>query len=247
LQRKLADASAVVTVSDYNLRFLRERYGEAARRVVRVYNGLDLELYRYSSPRVRSPRIVSVGRLVEKKGFGDLVAACSLLARQGSRFECDIIGAGPLQGELEAQIAAWGLVGRVRLLGPLPQVEVIEHLKRTAVFAGTYVVGTDGDRDGLPTVLVEAMALGTPVVAPTSPPSPSGHQRCDRSPRRRAIPAIALAIDRLLVDASLRSALADAPARGSSATSTCGSTLSRCAGRSRSEPAAASARLEIAS
>jgi glycosyltransferase involved in cell wall biosynthesis len=68
----------LIVVSDYNLAHLREGYGSAARRVRRIYNGLDLGRFPYRSPRERAPRIVGVGRLVEKKGFVDLIEACAI-------------------------------------------------------------------------------------------------------------------------------------------------------------------------
>ena len=77
LRPKLADAAVAVTVSDYNLTYLRESYGPAARHVRRIYNGLDLERFPYRSPRERPPRIVGVGRLVEKKGFAVLIEGCA--------------------------------------------------------------------------------------------------------------------------------------------------------------------------
>ena len=98
LRRKLEDASGVVTISDFHLDYLRETYGELADKVIRVYNGLDLEEYPYSEPRHRPPVILAVGRLVEKKGFADLIDACAILAGQGRRFRCRIIGAGTLEG-----------------------------------------------------------------------------------------------------------------------------------------------------
>lgn len=165
LRRKLDDAAAAVTVSDYNLEYLRETYGPAAARVRRVYNGLDLERFPYEAPCERLPRIVAVGRLVEKKGFGDLVEACALLAANGRQFACQIVGAGPEEAGLRARIEHRGLGDRVELLGPRPQSEMIEHVRNAAVFAASCVVGTDGNRDGLPTVLLEAMALGTPCVS----------------------------------------------------------------------------------
>lgn len=165
LSRKLSDAASVVTVSDYNLDFLREHYGEAASGVQRIYNGLELDNFPYEKPENRPPRIVSVGRLVEKKGFSDLVDACALLAAGGQDFVCDIIGAGPLEDELLARISRLGLTERVRLAGALPQSEVIEYLRDASAFALPCVTAADGNRDGLPTVLLEAMALGAPCVS----------------------------------------------------------------------------------
>jgi glycosyltransferase involved in cell wall biosynthesis len=165
LRRKLVEAAAVVTVSDFNLAYLRETYGGAAAGVRRVYNGLDLDRFPYRDPRERPPRVVAVGRLVEKKGFGVLVDAAALLAQRGIRLAVDIVGGGELEETLARQIQQRGLAGRVRLLGPRPQAEIARTLSEAAAFAAPCVVGRDGNRDGLPTTLLEAMALGTPCVS----------------------------------------------------------------------------------
>jgi len=125
LGRKLRDAAAVITVSDYNRDYLRATYGAAAGRGRRVYNGLDLGEFSYRSPEDRLPRVVAVGRLIEKKGFADLIEACALLAAHGRLFTCQILGSGELEADLRAQVERRGLVGRVELLGPRPQSEVI--------------------------------------------------------------------------------------------------------------------------
>lgn len=164
LRRKLADAQHVVTVSQFNLDHLREQFGPAAERVSLVYNGLDLDTFTFDSPVRRPATICSVGRLVEKKGFDVLIDACAMLAAAGRRVDCEIAGAGPLHAALELQIADRGLTGAVRLTGPMPQSGVRELLRRSAVFAAPCVIGSDGNRDGLPTVLLEAMAMGTPCV-----------------------------------------------------------------------------------
>ncbi len=165
LRRKLEGARAVVTVSDFNLEYLRENWGSAAEGVVRVYNGLDLDRFPFRSPTDREPIIVAVGRLVEKKGFSCLVDACGILAERGTPFRCKLIGAGPESHPLSEQIDKLGLSDRVELVGPRPQREVIAEISTAAVFAAPCVLGADGNRDGLPTVLLEAMALGTPCVS----------------------------------------------------------------------------------
>jgi glycosyltransferase involved in cell wall biosynthesis len=164
MRRKLADAAAVVTISDYNLAYLREQFGLAATNVRRIYNGLDLTRFSYRVPTGRPPRIVAVGRLVEKKGFDVLVDACALLHARGRHFTCDIVGSGNCEPALREQIASSGLQAQVQLLGPLPQREVAATVQQAAVFAAPCVIGADGNRDGLPTVLLEAMALGTPCI-----------------------------------------------------------------------------------
>lgn len=165
LSRKLADASATVSVSDFNVDYLQQHYGLAAERVQRIYNGLELDRFSYSAPYHRRPHIVAVGRLVEKKGFPVLIDACGLLAAAGVDFTCEIIGAGPLEQALHEQIKQRGLGRCISLLGPRPQQEIIERVRAGAMFVAPCIQATDGDRDGLPTVLLEAMALGTPSIA----------------------------------------------------------------------------------
>src|SRR5262249_22963219 len=153
LRRKFQEAAAVVTISDYHLDYLRKAFGPLAGRVQRIYNGLDLEEFPYTSPRDRHPVILAVGRLVEKKGFADLVEACALLARRGRPFRCRIVGTGALEADLRAQVERLGLQGRVELTGPLPQREVAREMQGAAVLAAPCAGGKDGDRDGLPNVI----------------------------------------------------------------------------------------------
>ncbi len=158
-------ARAVVTVSEFGVRFLGERYPDAASRLHRVYNGIDLGLFPPADFTAAPPTILSIGRLIEKKGFGDLVAACRLLQERGIDFRCEIIGEGPLGAALDEQIKSAGLTNKVTLAGSLPQREVSGRLARSAVFALPCVAETGGGMDNLPTVVMEAMAAGLPVVS----------------------------------------------------------------------------------
>jgi len=163
LARKLAPARFAVTVSDYNAAYLRPLANGT--RVVRVYNGIDLERFTPNgTPRDRPPLVLAVGRLIEKKGFDDLVRACASLDAEGTDFRCAIVGKGPLRDDLQTLIDRLGLGSRVSLTGPLPRERLLHLYPRAAVMAAPCTVGDDGNRDGLPTVLVEAMALGVPVV-----------------------------------------------------------------------------------
>jgi colanic acid/amylovoran biosynthesis glycosyltransferase len=211
LRRKLEDAASVITVSDFNVAFLRENYGPAAERVSRIYNGIDLQQFGYASPVSRPPLIVGVGRLIEKKGFGDLIAACALLRDQDRTFKCQIIGSGPLEQALRDQIARLELTNCVELLGPRPQGEVRDLVQRAAVFAAPCVIGEDGNRDGLPTVLLEAMALGTPCVSTdvTGIPEVLHHNETGLMVPQHDPAALANAIARLLDNAAQRGALAE--------------------------------------
>lgn len=163
---KLSEAAFTVTVSDCNAGHLTELCPEAADRIHRVYNGIDLLLF--SPAEEAAPgRILAVGRLVEKKGFAVLVDACALLRDRGMDFDCRIIGDGPLQGALQAQIDALDLAGRVTLAGPMPQEQLAAELGTAAIAVLPCVITPDGDRDGLPTVLLEAMGKAIPVVTTT--------------------------------------------------------------------------------
>ncbi len=212
LRRKLRDAVDVVTVSDFNRDYLTSEFGADADRVRRVYNGLDLDAFEFSDPSERSATIAAVGRLVEKKGFDVLLDALALLLADGHQVDLVLIGSGVLEGALRAQAERLGLADRVTMLGGLPQHRVAEVVANAAVFAAPCVVGEDGNRDGLPTVLLEAMALGTPCVATpvTGIPEIIEHEVTGLLVPERDPRALADALNRLLDDPVLRSGLAKA-------------------------------------
>ncbi|MEZ4457299.1 MAG: glycosyltransferase family 4 protein [Gemmatimonadales bacterium] len=167
LTARIAAAARVVTVSDYNrshLSALAGLRGVPADRIVRIYNGIDLAEYpvRFGG---RDLRVLAVGRLVEKKGFADLLAALHCLLRRGTPVAADLVGTGPLAESLALQARRLGLADLVQFHGALPRDEVARPLRHSGVFVAPCVVSADGDRDGLPTVMLEAMASGIPVVA----------------------------------------------------------------------------------
>ncbi len=212
LERKLDEAAGVVTVSDYNVDYLRSEYGAAASGVQRIYNGIDLKTFSYSSPAKRRLTILGIGRLVEKKGFADLLEACARLTAQGRPIDCRIIGAGPLEADLRAHAAWLGLDTSVCFLGPRPQAEIVREIHEASVCAAPCVLGADGNRDGLPTVLLEAMALGTPCVATpvTGIPEVIHDEITGLLVPEHDPDALAHAIGRLLDDEKLRCRLASA-------------------------------------
>ena len=215
LGQKLADAAAAVTISDYNLAFLRSTYGARSDRVVRIYNGLDLEALLPSVPLRRPPRVVGVGRLVEKKGFDRLIDALALMVRGGRTVRLDLVGAGPEEEALRARTAALGLTGVVTFHGPLPQGRALGLIKQAAALAAPCVVGTDGNRDGLPTVVLEGLALGTPVVATpvTGIPEAVVDGRTGLLVPEGDVAALAAALGALIDQPGLRCRLAEAGRR----------------------------------
>ena len=163
---KLIDKTrAVITETDYAARFVRERFPHCADRVHRIYNGLDLSEFRRSDFSSTPPLIIAVGRLIPKKGFGDLIRTCALLLGRGKSFRCDIIGEGPLENELRQQIDELHLQNNVVLTGAKPQTQLRGRLAAANVFVLPSVIDPDGGMDNLPTVIMEAMATGLPVVS----------------------------------------------------------------------------------
>ncbi|WP_246186893.1 glycosyltransferase [Microlunatus speluncae] len=218
LRERVADARRVITVSDFNLDHLRRTFGTDADRVGRIYNGIDLTRFPFTSPADRLddpasvPVIAAVGRLVPKKGFGDLIDAAALLRDAGHTFRVDLAGTGPLAVALAEQVRRLGLEDRVRLLGALPQTAVARLVGSAAAFAAPCVIGDDGNRDGLPTVVLEAMALGTPVVATgvTGLPEILDDGRTGLLIDQHDPAGLAAALARLLHQPDLRSGLAKA-------------------------------------
>ena len=163
---KLVDAAAaIVTVSDYSARDLKSRFPESAAKVHRIYNGVNFSRFHPPDPGSGTPAIVSIGRLIEKKGFADLISACALLTSRRRRFVCEIIGEGPLEETLRAQIASADVEGCVRLVGPQTQAQIALRLAHATIFVLPCTREADGGMDNLPTVIMEAMAAGLPVIS----------------------------------------------------------------------------------
>jgi len=196
------DASLVVTETEYARRWMEKKYPWAQGRVFRVFNGVALDDF---PPRVAAsglPRILSVGRYVEKKGFGDLIEACRLLRVRGFDFVCEIIGGGPLEAQLGAQIAESNLVQHVHLLGPRSHSDVRRMLAAAQVFVLACVPEKDGGSDNLPTVIVEAMLSSVPVISTQLAGVPemieNGRDGLLVAPKNPV--AIAEAVEKLLAD-----------------------------------------------
>lgn len=193
-------ASVVVTVSDFSLRYLQEHFPSLHGKFCRVYNGIDMSRFAASEIPSGRPLILSVGRYIEKKGFCTLVEACARL--EGMDFECQIIGHGPLEESLKEQAALLGVENRVHITGPKTESEIRSLLARARMFVLPCLTAHDGSMDNLPTVIMEAMAAGLPVVSTEVAAVPemvadgvTGHVVPERNPE-----AMAGAMKRLLED-----------------------------------------------
>jgi glycosyltransferase involved in cell wall biosynthesis len=214
LERKLGAARFVVTCTCANAGVLRARHARPDD-VHTIYHGLDTD---YFSPEPGAahdgvPLILAVGRLVEKKGFDQLIDACAQLSQEGVRFTCHIVGEhGSARDGLREQIDRLGLADRVHLLGAVTQDQLRQIYRSARVFALPCQIMDDGDRDGFPNVLGEAMAMGVPVVSTAISGIPEmiddgvhGLLVAPRKPR-----ALAAALRRVLTDAELHARLARA-------------------------------------
>ena len=165
-----AQAHCVVTVCDYNRRYLRRRMPGA--RIVRLYNGVDLQRWAARPARparnavARKPGpVVTVGRFVRKKGFDVLIEALAILRDRGTPLKTVMIGDGAEHAAVQARAKALKLGRWVRFPGALTHVQVLRHMRRASLVALPCIVDTDGNQDALPTVLLEAAACGVPAVA----------------------------------------------------------------------------------
>ncbi|HET7475907.1 MAG TPA: glycosyltransferase [Dermatophilaceae bacterium] len=215
----LARAAFVVTVTDDNARELTELVGRRspgdaqAGRVVRIYNGVDLERLVSGPPAShRRDVVLAVGRLVAKKGFDDLVRAVARLREAGRNVRTTVLGDGPERSPLGALASDLGVADLVTFLGAADPGAVAEWMRTAAVLAVPCVVAADGDRDALPTVVSEAMALGLPVVATdvNGLPEMVQHERTGLVLPQRAPADLADALARLLDDPGQRDRFAAA-------------------------------------
>ena len=168
LREMTRGAEFVIAVSDYSRELLAKTCPESAHKIHRLYNGIALGDFTSTEPTGASDRplrLVSIGRLIEFKGFHILINAIARLRESGIAMELEIVGDGPWRERLQAQVEALGLVGLVTLCGVQSQDQVRALLADADAFALACVVGENGASDVLPTVIAEAMAAGLPVVS----------------------------------------------------------------------------------
>ncbi len=221
LREKVAAADFVVTISDYNVEFIVEHCGEQARDRIKVIRcGVDTQVFRADedwrpSNNQRPLTIVCTGTMYEVKGHAYLIDACRLLDEQGVQFQCHLIGDGPLLESLNTQVKQSRLEDKVIFRGRLTRDEIAAQLRLADVLVAPSVPTDSGRREGIPVVLMEAMASGLPVVASAISGIP---ELIDDEENGLLLPprdsqAIANALARLHGDRELRERLSEAAQR----------------------------------
>jgi len=163
-------AQANIVISRFNERFMRQRWPQLQRRgrFEVLYNGIDFDLFTGTATPFDDPtciRIFSNGRLIPKKGHDILIQALADLRARNYPVQLEIIGQGPEEGRLKAFVADLGLGDYVHFLGARSQSELVTIYRDSDIFALACIRAPDGDMDGLPTVLIEALAAGSPSVS----------------------------------------------------------------------------------
>jgi glycosyltransferase involved in cell wall biosynthesis len=172
LREKVAAAAFVVSISEYNKEIIVTECGEQVRdNVVIVHCGVDTQVFQPRNGRTLYEQgqgrftILCIGTLHEVKGQTYLIEACRLLRLQEIEFDCHFVGDGPDQTALEQQTKTAGLAGYVHFHGRVTHEEVARLLRNADVLATPSVPSSDGRREGIPVVLMEAMGSGVAVVA----------------------------------------------------------------------------------
>lgn len=209
LRRKVRDARAVVTISEYNRAFIARHTGLDRDRVTVIHCGVDTDRF---MPRGEAAgrdsgvlRLLCIGTFYEVKGHRYLIEACRILIDRGRTVTLDLIGEGPDEAELRALVAARRLTDSVSFAGPRTRDEIVQALDGADVLVVPSVPTESGRREGIPVVLMEAMASGVPVIASNISGIPElvEHDRSGLLVEPRDPHAIADAVDRIAQEPGL--------------------------------------------
>jgi len=166
LQTRLAKCKFIAAISQFNVEYLRNTCGKSVADLCRVVHcGIDVEKFRSVSRQPEPGRIICVCRLSPKKGLDVAIRACAKLRDNNVKFLFEIAGVGPQRRALEKLIGRLHLADNVKLLGARPNDQLTELFSRSCVFLMPCIKMPDGDMDGIPVAMMEAMACEVPVVS----------------------------------------------------------------------------------
>jgi colanic acid/amylovoran biosynthesis glycosyltransferase len=165
---KCEKAAACIVISKFNLDYMRKTWPKMGGRFELIYNGIDVDMFTNDTEHITDPNefhILSNGRLVYKKGYTFLLEAVAKLRKQDRNVKLQIIGGGPLERELRELANRLEIKEHVTFTGKMLQEEVIHQYRASDLFVLACAISRDGDMDGLPVVLVEALAMKIPTVS----------------------------------------------------------------------------------
>ena len=162
---KTKDALLIRSETQYNIDFLQKFTGAEAGKFFLTYNGVPMERVAPREVGLQPPyQLLAVGRLVGKKGYAFLLEACALLKQQDIAFHLHIVGDGPLESELKLLCEKLALDESVTFHGFCPYEAIPGFFKKADIFMMPCVIDTSGDRDGIPTVIMESLIHHVPVI-----------------------------------------------------------------------------------
>ena len=211
LARKIDEAALAVTISRHNIDWLRDHATpKAVDRLKVVHCGVDLSQAPLQSATRDARTVLAVGRLDPVKGFETLIDAIALLRDRGVAVKCRLVGSGPLEKALRRRARERGIAAQLEFSGPQPYEQIRQWMASATVFVMPSQVAADGNRDGIPVALMEAMANGCPVISTrvSGIPELVEHDRTGMLVEPRDPAALAAAIERLLDSDELRRQLA---------------------------------------
>jgi colanic acid/amylovoran biosynthesis glycosyltransferase len=210
VKRQLDSATRIVTVSEYHRKYIAALSTRHKIEDIDIVNyGIDTEAFQPDEalpPRDKTPTILSIGRFIEKKGHQFLIEACGILAKKNIQFQCTILGGGPLEEAYLELIDQLNIKDKVILLGEKSKLEIRELYQNSDIFSLPCTVAKSGDQDGVPNVLMEAMAMQVPVISTPISGIPDLIQSEENgllTPDRDAA-ALAKALEQLINDEALR-------------------------------------------
>ncbi len=214
LREKIKKASFVVTCTQHNAEYLKNIAGEISTPIHCVYHGIDLDLFKapLARPAPSPPyQLLTVARMTEKKGLPTLYRSLHLLRSRGLAFQHTLIGDGDDRQQILALIKELQLDDVCQWLGTQTHTEVLQEFKKSDLFILGCKIAKNGDRDGIPNVLVESLAMGVPAISTKVSAIPEILQDGYTGITVDAEDSIAMAngIERMLTDKKLRNHIID--------------------------------------
>jgi glycosyltransferase involved in cell wall biosynthesis len=212
LKRKIEQAEFVTTCTAYNEKYLKNIAGDSSTPIFRIYHGIDISLFRQTEARVKTIppfQLMTVARMTEKKGLPVLYEALKILKNRGVEFQHTLIGDGDDRKKILNLISALDLNSCCRWLGTRTHEEVIGQFAESDAFVLPCKIAGNGDRDGIPNVLVESLAMGVPALSTdiSAIPEILLHEKTGLTVPSSRPDLLAEAIKRILTDTGLRETL----------------------------------------